>query len=320
MMATLVTAGAVAIALDHLRVFGNGNVEFVPLADENMEICAGAVWKRSKETGAITSFVDFLEQACEGFGKEDFLARSGPEDVYKRQGTNDATTRMATAMTMPSPLLFTNPSLLKNFVNASCAICLSSLKKERGRSPVSYRAWRLLPLGAAASWYTGSHPPTSRRRAPFDLSLIHIFNRFWNSPSGMMNYFLFAGKGVNPPGEVRSKDWVWMELARRLGFADKYCPKMLDVTDWHDWDDQVIERIYKPAYEKWAEDENGLLGYYEIEPPSWEEFQKLPIVRVPGEPGEWFYPFKNTVEWGRSPFKTPSGKIEFCLLYTSRCV
>ena len=30
------------------------NVEFVPLAGENMEICAGAVWKRSKETGAIT--------------------------------------------------------------------------------------------------------------------------------------------------------------------------------------------------------------------------------------------------------------------------
>ena len=147
----------------------------------------------------------------------------------------------------------------------------------------------------------------------FESTDMHFFgiNRFWNSPSGMMNYFLFAGKGVNPPGEVRSKDWVWMELARRLGFADKYCPKMLDVTDWHDWDDQVIERIYKPAYEKWAEDENGLLGYYEIEPPSWEEFQKLPIVRVPGEPGEWFYPFKNTVEWGRSPFKTPSGKIEF---------
>ena len=73
-----------------------------------------------------------------------------------------------------------------------------------------------------------------------------------------------------------------MELARRLGFADKYCPKMLDVTDWRDWDEQIIERIYKPAYEKWAEDENGLLGYYEVEPPSWEEFQKLPIVRVPG--------------------------------------
>ena len=147
----------------------------------------------------------------------------------------------------------------------------------------------------------------------FESTDMHFFgiNRFWGSPSGMMNYFLFAGKGVNPPGEVRSKDWVWMELARRLGFADKYCPKMLDVTDWREWDEQVIERIYKPAYEEWAKDETGLLGYYEIDPPSWEEFQKMPIIRVPGEPGEWFYPFKNTVEWGRSPFKTPSGKIEF---------
>ena len=122
----------------------------------------------------------------------------------------------------------------------------------------------------------------------FESTDMHFFgiNRFWGAPSGMMNYFLFAGKGVNPPGEIRSKDWVWMELARRLGFADKYCPKMLDVTDWRDWDEQVIERIYKPAYEEWAKDENGMLAYYEIDPPSWEEFQKMPIIRVPGEPGE----------------------------------
>ena len=147
----------------------------------------------------------------------------------------------------------------------------------------------------------------------FESTDMHFFgiNRFWGSPSGMMNYFLFAGKGVNPPGEIRSKDWVWMELARRLGFADKYNPKMLDVTDWREWDEQVIERIYKPAYEEWAKDETGILAYNGIEPRPWEEFVKLPIVRVPGEPGEWFYPFKNTVEWDRSPFKTPSGKIEF---------
>ncbi|MEF9877026.1 MAG: molybdopterin dinucleotide binding domain-containing protein, partial [Gordonibacter sp.] len=147
----------------------------------------------------------------------------------------------------------------------------------------------------------------------FESTDMHFFgiNRFWGAPSGMQNYFLFAGKGINPPEEVRSKDWVWMELARRLGFADKYCPKMLDVTDWRDWDEQVVERIYKPAYEEWAQDETGLLEYYGVEPRSWEEFKKLPIVRVPGEPGEWFYPFKNTVEWDRSPFKTPSGKIEF---------
>lgn len=96
----------------------------------------------------------------------------------------------------------------------------------------------------------------------FESTDMHFFgiNRFWGSPSGMMNYFLFAGKGVNPPGEIRSKDWVWMELARRLGFADKYNPKMLDVTDWREWDEQVIERIYKPAYEEWAKDETGILA------------------------------------------------------------
>ena len=147
----------------------------------------------------------------------------------------------------------------------------------------------------------------------FESTDMHFFgiNRYWGAPAGMQNYFLFAGKGVNPPGEIRSKDWVWMELARRLGFADKYCPKMLDVSDWRDWDDQVIERIYKPAYEEWAKDETGMLEYSGVTPPSWEEFQKMPIIRVPGEPGEWFHPFKNTIPWGRSPFKTPSGKIEF---------
>ena len=102
----------------------------------------------------------------------------------------------------------------------------------------------------------------------FESTDMHFFgiNRFWGSPSGMMNYFLFAGKGVNPPGEIRSADWVWMELARRLGFADKYNPKMLDVTDWREWDEQVIERIYKPAYEEWAKDETGILAYNGIEP------------------------------------------------------
>ena len=76
----------------------------------------------------------------------------------------------------------------------------------------------------------------------FESTDMHFFgiNRFTRPPSGMMNYFLFAGKGVNPPGEIRSKDWVWMELARRLGFADKY-NKMLDVIDWREWDEQAIE-------------------------------------------------------------------------------
>lgn len=144
----------------------------------------------------------------------------------------------------------------------------------------------------------------------FETMDIHYFgiNRYWNAPSGMANYFIFNRPGVKPPGEIRPKDWVWMEIAKRLGIAEKYNPKMMDVS-WEDWDDQVIERIYKPAYEAWAADPWGLLKKVGFEPLPWEEFLKKPIVRVPID--EPHYPFKNVVEDGRSPFNTPSKKIEF---------
>ena len=136
-----------------------------------------------------------------------------------------------------------------------------------------------------------SRPSSSSTSLPspiiqFESTDMHFFgiNRYWGAPSGMQNYFLFAGR-ASTPGRDPLQGLGGMELARRLGFADKYCPKMLDVTDWRDWDEQVIERIYKPAYEEWAKDENGLCGYYGIEAPSWEEFQKMPIVRVPRRAG-----------------------------------
>lgn len=81
MMATLVSSEAVAISLDHLRVFGNGNVTFVPLEDEGMDVCAGAIWKKSKETDALVSFLDFLEVACADFTKKDYLSREGADEL-----------------------------------------------------------------------------------------------------------------------------------------------------------------------------------------------------------------------------------------------
>ena len=81
MMATLVTSGAVAISLDHLRVFGNGNVEFIPLEDERMDVCAGPMWKKSKETEMLTSFFDFTEKICANFTKEHYLSRTGNESL-----------------------------------------------------------------------------------------------------------------------------------------------------------------------------------------------------------------------------------------------
>lgn len=132
--------------------------------------------------------------------------------------------------------------------------------------------------------------------------------RFFLGPSGMRNYFVFCDKAVDPPGEVRPKEWVYTELAKRLGIGEKYNPKLLDVS-WEDWDDAVLDRIYRPAYEEWISEDNGYIDLLNIERKPWKEFRKDPVVRVPID--EPFYPFKNVIEAGGSPFTTPSNKIEF---------
>jgi anaerobic dimethyl sulfoxide reductase subunit A len=132
--------------------------------------------------------------------------------------------------------------------------------------------------------------------------------RYFLGPSGMRNYFVFCNKGVDAPGEIRSKEWVWTELAKRLGIGEKYNPKLIDVS-WEDWDQAVLDRIYKPAYEEWAADPYGYLASIGIKPREWDEFLKCPVERVPiAEP---FWPFKNCIEAGVSPFMTPSNKVEF---------
>lgn len=136
--------------------------------------------------------------------------------------------------------------------------------------------------------------------------------RFIAGPSGMRNYFFYCGKAVDPPGEVRPKDWVWTEIARRLGIVEKFNPRMANVP-LEKWDDELV-KLYKEAYEIWAQDEDGWLEMLEIEPKPWEEFLKCPVVRIPID--EPFYPYKNKVEAGENPFgETPTGKIEFSSTY-----
>ncbi|WP_180326706.1 LysR family transcriptional regulator [Raoultibacter phocaeensis] len=79
LMATIVATGHVAVTLDHHRVYGSGNVVFIPIESEGMDLCCGPIWKKSKETDAILSFVDFLLKETKGFTKEDFLSREGAE-------------------------------------------------------------------------------------------------------------------------------------------------------------------------------------------------------------------------------------------------
>ena len=72
--------------------------------------------------------------------------------------------------------------------------------------------------------------------------------RFVSGPNGMRNYFTFCARGVDFPGEVRSREWVWTQIAKRLGdeVVEGYNPRMKDV-EWEDWVD-AQEAVYKEAF------------------------------------------------------------------------
>ncbi len=135
--------------------------------------------------------------------------------------------------------------------------------------------------------------------------------RFVSGPNGVRNYFTFCGRGLDFPGEVRSKEWVWTQIAKRLGVAEQYNPRMVDVDAEH-WID-AQEAVYKEAFEKWADNETirAYLGFdHRL---TWEEFNEHPVIRV--EIDEPYYPFKTMIERAETPFNTPTGKIEFSSNY-----
>ncbi len=117
------------------------------------------------------------------------------------------------------------------------------------------------------------------------------------------NYFVYGQKCVDPPGEVKPRGWIWVQIAKRLGIAEQYSPRLANVPD-DKWD-ETIENLHREAYEKWALREE----IDPLKPPSWEEFQKKPIFRW--GVNEPYYTYKKAIEHGENPFKgTESGKIE----------
>ena len=81
LMATLVSTGHVTMTLDHHRVYANDNVAFIPIEAEGLDLCCGPIWKKSKETDTILSFVNFLVEETKDFTKDDFLSREGAESI-----------------------------------------------------------------------------------------------------------------------------------------------------------------------------------------------------------------------------------------------
>jgi anaerobic dimethyl sulfoxide reductase subunit A len=95
-----------------------------------------------------------------------------------------------------------------------------------------------------------------------------------------------------------------VQLAKRLGIADRCCPRLADVPD--DKFDEAIDNLHREAYEKWM----VRAEIAPFHPPTWEEFQKKPVFRW--EVQDPYYTYKNAVLRGENPFKgTESGKIEF---------
>ena len=105
------------------------------------------------------------------------------------------------------------------------------------------------------------------------------FIEFVSGPNGMRNYFTFCARGAEFPGEVRSKEWVWTQIAKRLGdeVVEGYNPRMKDV-EWEDWVDEQ-EKVYKEAVEKWI-DEGYLIVLGKDEIKTWEDFNANPVVRT----------------------------------------
>lgn len=120
----------------------------------------------------------------------------------------------------------------------------------------------------------------------------------------LSNYFLCCFKAVNPPGEARPTEWIWLELARRFGKAKEFNGRLHDVP-FEQWD-EVYEEAFKEAYEDWAARDE--IKQLVPNPPAWAKFREKPLIRVPLK--EAFYPHKEQIENGK-PFNTPSGKIEF---------
>ncbi|MBI4491430.1 MAG: molybdopterin-dependent oxidoreductase [Chloroflexi bacterium] len=116
---------------------------------------------------------------------------------------------------------------------------------------------------------------------------------------GFANYTFLPGV-VPPPGEARDDEWVYTELARRLGIGERYNRYY----DGHNWD-EAWERYLQDEYQRCA----GQLRQQGVPAPEWPEFQKTALINVEEAYDEPWHGYRDFIERG-VPLKTRSGKIE----------
>ena len=148
------------------------------------------------------------------------------------------------------------------------------------------------------------HRAFEGRDVPFRSTRANDLFRMEETSNLNGNFFIYSQKCTNPPGEVKPRGWIWVQIAKRLGIAEQYSPRLANVSE-DKWD-EAVEDLHREAYQKWALRKE----IAPLNPPTWKEFQKKPVFRW--EVKEPYYAYKNTIERGENPFKgTESGKIEF---------
>jgi anaerobic dimethyl sulfoxide reductase subunit A len=161
--------------------------------------------------------------------------------------------------------------------------------------------------------YHSTYPDSFNADIVLPLADAH-FEDYRGIMSGV-NSFIIARKSVDPPGEAKSATWIDAQLAKRFGVLDKEYPLLKDVLDDPKAFDQVYETVLKEAYETYAAKDD----IKPFNPPSWDEFIKQPVFRVPYVGYSYnqqdkppFHAYDAFLaDPSKAPLDTPSGKMEF---------
>jgi anaerobic dimethyl sulfoxide reductase subunit A len=158
-----------------------------------------------------------------------------------------------------------------------------------------------------ATAYQDNRSPTSKYADIILPEAIEEFETFKGFASGgnINNTMMYNQKSINPPGEARPRSWTQQQIANRLGVGDKWNATLQNVT-YDQWD-QTLDSLNQKAYETWMARDD----IKPFNPPSWVDFNKKPIFRIPlTQP--WVGWRKELAGPG---FPTDSGKIEFFSKY-----
>jgi anaerobic dimethyl sulfoxide reductase subunit A len=134
-------------------------------------------------------------------------------------------------------------------------------------------------------------------------------SRIYGSGYGGFANLTYVSGVVEPPGEARPAQWVFSELARRLGIGEQFNRYYQGYSQDGDW-----KTAWKDAWERYLQDEHGRIAKdlqknWNTQAPSWEEFRKSCLINVQELYDRPYHGFGDQIQGGK-PFKTRTGKIE----------